>query len=90
MPLSRSAKNETVDDYLLTFELEPDRLMIHANRRRIKMLAERLLRLAESTPVGGHEHDHLMTQDWGGSGLTSAKQGEGEVVHHVTVYCWDE
>ena len=79
-----------MDDHLLTFELESDRLVVHANRSGLRLLAERLLRLAESTPEGEHEHEHLMTPEWGGSELTSAQQGEGEVVHHVMVFCWGQ
>ena len=77
-------------DYLLTVEVEPDRLVIHADRQGLRFLAERLLVLAESTPPGQHEHLHLMTPDWGGSELTATAQGDGRVLHHVVLFCWDE
>lgn len=73
---------------MLTFELADDgeRLEVHANREGLLRLAEILTSLAEEKLA---DHAHLMTEDWGGSGLTNETQGlNNTLLHHVKVFVW--
>lgn len=80
-------------EYLLTFELhrdpKGDELAIHGSPEGLEKLANCLLRLVNSTKEGHFDHDHLMSDAWGGSELTSAPQSErAELLNHVKLYCW--
>jgi len=35
------------------------------------------------------EHIHLMTKEWSGGELSSESQ-IGEIINHVTIYCWKD
>jgi hypothetical protein len=76
---------------MLTFELDASHecLTIHGSPEGLASLAEALQRLVASTPDGRANHDHLMTPEWGGTGLTADPQGSGPVIHHVQLYCWN-
>lgn len=73
---------------MLTFELADagERLEVHGDREGLLRIAEILKSLAEEkTP----DHAHLMTEDWGGSGLTNEAQGlNNTLIHHVKVFVW--
>lgn len=78
---------------MLTFELHQDpkgsTLAIHGSAEGLELLASTLLRLARNTKDGHFNHDHLMTEEWGGSELTSEPQSDkSELLNHVKVYCW--
>jgi hypothetical protein len=46
------------------------------------------LKLVENTKEGHFNHDHLMSDQWGGTELTSEAQSkESELINHVKVYC---
>lgn len=80
-------------EYLLTVELHDDgtarELAIHGSPEGLENLANTLLRLVERTRERRFDHDHLMSDLWGGSELTSEPQSEeSELIHHVKVYCW--
>ncbi len=78
-------------DDLLTFELgaENDELFIHGDSQglyRLAKLLERLAAAAEEFP-----HDHLFTNAWGGSELSSDPQEENHsCLNHVKIYCWPD
>ncbi len=77
---------------MLTFEYtgERDKLEVHGDREGLLALARALTELAES-PEPDHDDLHLMTEEWGGSGLTSIAQGlRNEVAQHVKVHLWPE
>jgi hypothetical protein len=80
--------NLNLEDEMLTFELTEDssQIEIHGDSGGLMALAQMLTTLAtKSSP----DHIHIMTDDWGGSGLTSVKQGfDNEIVHHVKVFFW--
>jgi hypothetical protein len=78
--------------YLLTFELHEDdkakALAIHGSPEGLENLANILLKLVKNTKEGHFNHDHLMSDQWGGIELTSEAQSkESELINHVKVYC---
>ena len=78
--------------YLLTFELHEDdkakQLAIHGSAEGLENLANILLKLVKNTKEGHFNHDHLMSDQWGGTELTSEAQSEeSELINHVKVYC---
>jgi hypothetical protein len=80
-------------DYLLTFESEPDGnvIHVHADSSGLAKLIRILGRLKDRLDGGEHDHVHLMTDDWGGSELSSEIQdlsGETTLVHHVKLHGW--
>lgn len=82
-----------MSEYLLTFELHSDKkakqLAIHGSAEGLEALANSLLRLVRNTKKDYFNHDHLMTQEWGGNELTSTPQSEdSELLNHVKIYCW--
>lgn len=93
MRRTEAGKRGPMKKYLLTVELHGDEtakeLAVHGSPEGLENLANILLRLVENTREGRFDHDHLMTDLWGGSELTSEPQsGESELIHHVKVYCW--
>lgn len=72
----------------LTFELadEAEMLEIHGNREGLLRLAEILTALAEEKVP---DHTHLMTEAWGGRGLSSETQGiSNKFLNHVKIFIW--
>jgi len=81
-----------MEKYLLTFELQEDdkakQLAIHGSPEGLENLANILLKLVKNTKEGHFNHDHLMSDQWGGTELTSeAQSNEAELINHVKVYC---
>lgn len=73
---------------MLTFESNKNDglLEIHGDREGLLKLARHLNKLAEKDSA---DHIHLMTDDWGGSGLSNETQGENSsIYHHVKIYLW--
>ena len=71
---------------MLTFESDKDkdRIEIHGDKEGLLKLAKILTEMAEQD---SSDHRHLMTQDWGGSELTSDKQGlDNNFYHHVKIF----
>lgn len=71
---------------MLTFESadENNQLEIHGNREGLLRLAKILMEMAEGTSA---EHRHLMTKDWGGTGLSGEKQGlYNHLYNHVKIF----
>ncbi|TRD14440.1 Imm32 family immunity protein [Palleronia caenipelagi] len=71
---------------LLTFELceNGDEVEIHLNDEGLSNLINYLVRLKKS-----RDHEHLMTEEWGGNELTSIKQGSGNtLLQKVTLRHW--
>jgi hypothetical protein len=64
-------------EYLLSFELgdKSELLFIHGDPEGLKKLAEVLLTLAENTPEGCFDHEHIWAM-------------EVHKIRHVKVYCW--
>jgi hypothetical protein len=76
-------------DYLLNFELgeKYNELFIHGDEKGLLFLIGALEKLITHTKEGHFDHDHLMTEEWGGYELSSESQGN-EVINHVKIYCW--
>ena len=73
---------------MLTFESADniDQLEIHGDKDGLLKMAKILIEMAEQNES---EHRHLMTEDWGGSGLTNDKQGlDNKLYHHVKIFFW--
>ena len=76
------------EEEILTFELRADKLEleIHLNEVGLKNLRQ-YLKNVERTG----DHQHLMTENWGGCELTSEKQGsDNELLEKVTVFFWPD
>jgi hypothetical protein len=73
---------------MLTFELtkDKDEIEIHGDQEGLSRLVGIISRIIKSSG-----HDHLMTPAWGGSELTSEKQGQtNTLVNKVTVRNWSK
>ena len=73
-------------DTRLSFEYDElgGRLEIHGNRKGLEHLVEQLQFLIRTDR---DDHIHLMTQEWGGSGLSSEKENaRAFLVHHVKIF----
>lgn len=72
---------------MLTFELTRDNseLEIHGDKEGLLELIRILSRM-----VNHAGHEHLMTPAWGGSEISSEKQGEtNTLINKVTIRPWD-
>ena len=79
--------------HLLTFEKdkEDDQLFIHADSEGIRILLKSLNHLLDKIENGMIDHDHLMTDDWGGWELSNEiqdKEGKTKLIHHVKIIGW--
>ena len=71
-------------NYLLSFEMSDGQpLLIHGDPEGLKRLAQLLLSLAENTPEGYFDHEHL----WMGQELSLDGKG-GKRINDIKVYCW--
>lgn len=82
-----------MNEHMLTFELHRDpqgsTLCVHGSPEGLELLANTILHLVKNTKEGYFDHDHLKTENWGGSELTSEPQyDDSELLNHVKVYCW--
>jgi hypothetical protein len=78
---------------LLTFELGPekDQVFIHGDPAGLRRLAALLNKLADQADRGEYPHDHLMTEAWGGHGLSGeAQEKNAECLNHVKIYGWSD
>lgn len=64
---------------------EGEKVELHGNSVAIRRFAERLLALAAHD---GPEHLHLMSEEWGGTGLNGKPSYGAAVVHHLKIYKW--
>jgi hypothetical protein len=80
-------------NHLLVFETsqDGDHVTVHADVEGLRTMVKAFQRLLDHAERGNPEHDHLMTEDWGGGDLSSEPQHTDEtvrVVHHVKLYGW--
>jgi hypothetical protein len=76
-------------EHLLTFELDKnnEQIFVHGDPSGLRFLATVLTGLAERAESGQVNHDHLMTEEWGGTELSPIPQGAGtKMIHHVKIY----
>ena len=79
--------------HLLSFEIdaEGEQLFIHADPEGLRVLIRSLTRLLDHAENGRAEHDHILTEEWGGGELSSVLQGSDaaqRLIQHVKLYGW--
>lgn len=77
-----------MNKHMLSFELDRSagKLEIHADDAGLEFLIQQLSLLRRAV---GQDHVHLMTEDWGGSGLSNQKQNEAsDLLNHVKIFKW--
>ncbi len=75
---------------MLTLETRQDGEMValYGDPEGLRMFAAQLVSLIDQTRDGHFEHDHLMSQEWGGTSLSAEQQSaDGRIVHHLKIYC---
>ncbi len=80
-------------EHLLCFVIDDnDQLFIHADAAGIDLLMRSLSHIRKKIDENNCDHDHLMTESWGGWELTepAACKKEGRIIHHVKIYGWTE
>ena len=82
----------TQPKYLLTFvDDHKGDVFVHADSEGLSVLIRTLQRIKDAVDRGVCEHDHLMSDSWGGSELTESKGiQEGEIVNHVKIFGWNQ
>lgn len=71
---------------------EAEQIYIHGSPEKLRWLASRIEAIASAAEKSGHAHDHLMTESWGGSELSSEIQGKNEsfsIINHLVIYGWN-
>jgi hypothetical protein len=80
-------------DHLLCFVADDEgQLFIHADAAGLDLLIGSLTHIRKRIDEEKCDHDHLMTESWGGQGLTEAPAcgKDGRILHHVKIYGWTE
>ena len=80
-------------EHLLCIVTDDDgQLFIHADAAGLDLLIKSLSNIRKRIDDNECEHDHLMTESWGGYGLTEAPacEKEGRIIHHIKIYSWTE
>jgi hypothetical protein len=91
-----SSKQSPADEKrLLAFVVseEHDVLYVHVDKEGIDILMRSLERLKNDLEEGECEHEHLMSEEWGGWELSVSDQagnGKGKPVHQVNIYGWTD
>ena len=78
-------------DYLLSFatDIDGEQVFIHADRGGIDHLINSLTRIRRKLDDNICDHDHLMTQAWGGNELSDPiLEGDQRGIQHVKIYGW--
>lgn len=76
--------------HILSFATDSDgQLFIHADIEGVDHLNRSLTNPRQKLAQGVCEHDHLMTETWGGGGLTEhTLEKDVQTIHHVKIYGW--
>lgn len=78
-------------DHILSFatDKEGDQVFIHADVAGLDHLIRSLSLIRQKVAGGSCDHDHMMTDAWGGCELTEfAPDAEAHTIHHVKLYGW--
>ncbi len=78
---------------LALFSDNEGQVSLHADDKGLEILITALQRLRQKISETTCEHDHLITEAWGGSGELTEAQGcetEGQLVHHLKLYGWTD
>lgn len=77
-----------MNEHMLSFEFDRtgEKLEIHADDAGLEYLIQQLSNLRHAA---GQDHVHLMTEDWGGFGLSNQNQNRSSVlINHVKIFKW--
>ena len=81
-------------DYVLNLTLDTVGVVhLHADETGLDRLISTLQSLKAHLAKGECEHEHMMSEDWGGYGLSLANSSmaEGHLpVHHLKIYAWTD
>ena len=80
-----------VPDHILSFatDADGDQVFIHADDAGLDHLIRSLTHIRRKLDEDFCDHDHLMTDAWGGGELSERILDEGaRLVHHVKIYGW--
>lgn len=88
----RKLKSMTQPKYLLTFVTgKHGELFLHADNEGLSVLIRTLQQIKDAVDRGACEHDHLMSEAWGGSELSEQKGiQDGELIHHLKIFGWNQ
>jgi hypothetical protein len=76
-------------EHILSFATDKEgQLFIHADAVGSDHLIGSLTRIRKKLDEHDCDHDHLMTDSWGGSELTERSLDDAHTVHHVKIYGW--
>ena len=78
-------------DYTLSFATDAngDQVFIHADAGGLDHLIRSLTQIRSKLDENVCDHDHLMTDAWGGHELSERTlDGDARLVQHVTIYGW--
>jgi hypothetical protein len=78
-------------DHILSFatDKEGDELFIHADAKGLDHLIRSLTHIRRKMDEDVCDHDHLMTDAWGGTELSERSMAGGvHLIHHVKIYGW--
>jgi hypothetical protein len=72
-----------------TTDRDGDQVFIHADAAGLDYLIRSLSRIRQKIDADVCDHDHLMTDAWGGHELTErGLEDDARTVHHVKIYGW--
>ena len=78
-------------NHFLSFATDKDsrQLFVHADAKGLEHLIRSLTHIRQKLDEGICDHDHLMTESWGGSGLSERTMADGvHLIQHVKIYGW--
>jgi hypothetical protein len=78
-------------DHILSFatDNDGDQLFIHADVKGLDHLIRSLTHIRKKVDENYCEHEHLMTDAWGGRELSERSMQDGtNLIHHVKIYGW--
>lgn len=77
-------------DHILSFATDNEgQLFIHADAAGLDHLIRSLTHIRRKLDEDACDHNHLMTDSWGGSELTEQSLDESkQTIHHVKIYGW--
>lgn len=80
-----------IPKHILNFGTDKDgsQVFMHADLAGLDHLIRSLTHIREKVSAGICEHDHMMTDAWGGNELSEKGLDAGtHTVHHVKIYGW--
>ncbi len=91
--MNREKAKMNKGNHLLCFVTDDEgQLFIHADKGGLDLLIKSLTHIRKSVGEGKSDHDHLMTESWGGQELTETNScgNEGRILDHVKICGWSK